>query len=83
MPFIGVMCGRCCAITVIHCRFIWCNVVINVIFNASFGSTICRRQILFQRYFLNCNFKLFGENCVKIVTAGGQICIIKVFEITR
>jgi hypothetical protein len=31
----------CHAITVTNYRFTWCSVLINVVFNACFGSTIC------------------------------------------
>jgi hypothetical protein len=52
--------------------------VINVNFNTCFGSIILHRQILFKRFFSNCHFKLFGENCTKIITIG-QI----IFRITN
>jgi hypothetical protein len=66
----------CRAITVKNYHFIWCTVVINVIFNPCFGSIICHiSKFYFKDIFLNCHFELFWENCMKI-TITGQIFLL-------
>jgi hypothetical protein len=69
-------------ITVTNYHFTWCSVVMNVIFNTCVGSIICYiGKFYFEDFFFNCNFKLFGENCMKIITTG-QICLSN-YELSR
>jgi hypothetical protein len=77
----------CHTITVTNYHFMWCSAVTNVIFNTGFGSVIFYiGKFYFKDFFLNCNFELFGENCMKIITKvdfSFELQIIKVFEVTR
>jgi hypothetical protein len=45
-------------------------VVINVIFNTCFGNIILHISKFYFKDFLTCNFELFGENFMKIITTG-------------
>jgi hypothetical protein len=60
----------CHTITVTNYHFMWCSIVINVIFSTCFGSIICYIGKFYFEDFLNCNFKLFGEKCMEIITTG-------------
>jgi hypothetical protein len=47
-----------------------------------FGSIICYiGKFCFEDFLLNCHFELFGENCMKIITAG-QIFLLS-YELLR
>jgi hypothetical protein len=59
-----------------------------VTFNTCSGSIICHKgKCCYEDIFLNCNFELFGENCMEVITTGQifsfRLQLIKVFEITR
>jgi hypothetical protein len=41
-----------------------------MIFNTCLGSIICYVGKFYFQDFMNCHFKLFGENCMKIITTG-------------
>jgi hypothetical protein len=76
------MCGR---LSCHRCRilpFMWCSVVVIVIFNTCFSSIVCYiGKFYFEDITLNCRFKLFGDNCMKIITKG-QISLSN-YELSR
>jgi hypothetical protein len=61
----------CDAFTLTNYKFTWCSEVISIIFNSCFGSISCYvGKFHFEDLFLNCHFKLFGDNCMKIIITG-------------
>jgi hypothetical protein len=52
-----------------------------MIFNTCFGSFICPIGNFNIKDFLNCNFKLFGDNCTKIIITGQIIFQIMNYQV--
>jgi hypothetical protein len=58
----------CHTITVTKKHFTCCSVVLNVMFNTCFGSTICYTgKFYIEDFSLNCHLELSGKNCMKII----------------
>jgi hypothetical protein len=61
--------------------FTWCSVMINAFLMVVLAVSFVTGKFYFKDIVLNCNFDLFGENCLKNVTI--QQIFLSSYELSR